>query len=69
VNPFDDNQTSFYVVVSEATRRVSIWPNWLNVPAGWAAVGQACSRADCLRWIDHGGDIRISGNGNECKQT
>jgi MbtH protein len=50
-NPFDDEDGSF-LVLSNDEAQYSLWPSFLEVPAGWAAVGPSGARSECLTWID-----------------
>ena len=57
-NPFDDENGTFLVLVNDEGQH-SLWPDFLGVPAGWAAVGPHATRQECLDWIDaHWTDIR-----------
>jgi MbtH protein len=51
MNPFDDPDGTFYVLVNEEEQH-SLWPSRLNVPAGWRIVHPEDSRQACLDYID-----------------
>jgi MbtH protein len=51
VNPFDDENAEFVVVVNDE-RQYSIWPAFREVPAGWTVTGPRGARRECLEWID-----------------
>ena len=50
-SPFDD-QESLYLTLVNMNGQYSIWPHFLDVPAGWNVVCGPMSRADTLTWID-----------------
>ena len=50
-NPFEDESAGYRVLVN-GEGQYSLWPDWLDVPAGWTSSGREGKRADCLRWID-----------------
>lgn len=41
-----------WCIVLNAEGRHSVWPALYPLPAGWQAVGQPASRADCLTRIE-----------------
>ena len=47
-NPFDDDSGSFFVLVNDEDQH-SLWPTFVDVPAGWRVVFGETTRADCLR--------------------
>ncbi|MEV7773838.1 MbtH family protein [Kitasatospora sp. NPDC086791] len=51
MNPFEDPEASFVVLVNEVGQH-SLWPEFLDVPAGWRIARQKASRADCLEFIE-----------------
>ncbi|HEX8867877.1 MAG TPA: MbtH family protein, partial [Lentzea sp.] len=58
VNPFDDDNGEFYVVVNDEDQH-SLWPSFSEVPAGWRAVFGPAGRADSLAYVDqHWTDMR-----------
>jgi MbtH protein len=50
-SPFDDQESLYFTLVN-TNRQYSIWPLFLDVPAGWNVVAGPMSRADTLAWID-----------------
>lgn len=50
VNPFDDNDAAFHVVVNDEGQH-SLWPAFADVPDGWESVWGVGSRADALEYI------------------
>jgi MbtH protein len=55
-NPFDDPDGSFFVLVNDEGQ-YSLWPEFAQVPAGWAVTHGAADRASCIdhitaNWID-----------------
>lgn len=58
VNPFDDDNGTFFVVVNDEEQH-SLWPEFADVPAGWRVVHGAATRAECLAFVEeHWTDIR-----------
>lgn len=52
INPFDDDNGSFYVLVNDEEQH-SLWPTFADVPAGWRPVYGEADRAACLDYIEH----------------
>ena len=50
-NPFDDEDGDFLVLVNDE-RQYSLWPSFVDVPAGWQPVGPRGDRKACLAWIE-----------------
>ena len=48
VNPFDDENGSFFVLVNDEEQHDGLWPAFADVPAG---CGEA-QRAACLDYIE-----------------
>lgn len=58
INPFDDDNGSFFVLVNDEEQH-SLWPAFADVPAGWRVVHGEADRAACLEYIEqHWPDIR-----------
>lgn len=51
MNPFDDAEATFFVLIN-AEGQFSLWPEFINAPAGWEISHPAASRAECLAFID-----------------
>ncbi len=51
INPFDDDDGSFYVLVNDEEQH-SLWPAFADVPAGWRVVYGEADRAACLDYIE-----------------
>jgi MbtH protein len=51
LNPFDDEQGTYLVLANDHGQH-SLWPAGIDVPAGWAVVHGADSRAACLAYVD-----------------
>jgi uncharacterized protein YbdZ (MbtH family) len=51
VNPFDDDNGSFFVLVNDEEQH-SLWPVFADVPAGWRVVYGEADRAACLDYIE-----------------
>jgi MbtH protein len=57
-NPFDDDNGSFLVLVNDEEQH-SLWPEFVDVPAGWRVGFGAAGRAECLAYVEqHWTDIR-----------
>ncbi|MFF0330742.1 MbtH family protein [Nonomuraea angiospora] len=52
MNPFDDEDGTFLVLVNEE-RQYSLWPEHIQVPAGWDVAYGANDRASCLDYIEN----------------
>jgi uncharacterized protein YbdZ (MbtH family) len=51
INPFDDDNGSFFVLANGEEQH-SLWPTFVEVPAGWQVVFGAADRAACLDYIE-----------------
>ncbi|MEU2264375.1 MbtH family protein [Streptomyces sp. NPDC019645] len=57
-NPFEDAEGVYSVLVNDENQH-SLWPDFVDVPAGWRAVHGPGSRQSCLDWIEaHWTDMR-----------
>lgn len=50
-NPFEDEAGIFHVLVNEEGQH-SLWPSFVDIPAGWTIVCEARGRAECLDFIN-----------------
>ncbi|PZG01840.1 MbtH family protein [Micromonospora deserti] len=50
-NPFDDENATFLVVRNDEGQ-YSLWPEFAEVPSGWAAVHGPASRQECLAHVE-----------------
>ena len=50
-NPFEDPGGTYLVLVNDE-RQYSLWPSFVEVPAGWAIAHGEASRAECLAYVD-----------------
>jgi MbtH protein len=50
-NPFDDEDARFLVLINEEGQ-YSLWPVFMDVPAGWTQAYGEESRAACLQFIE-----------------
>lgn len=59
VNPFDDESSSFRVIVNDEGQH-SLWPSrWPPTPAGWQVVFGPDDRSRCLEYVAaHWTDLR-----------
>ncbi|WP_112471240.1 MbtH family protein [Streptomyces triticisoli] len=51
VNPFDDENGEFYVVVNDEDQH-SLWPTFADVPAGWRVVSGPAGRAESIAYVE-----------------
>lgn len=49
-NPFENDDDEFIVLLNERGQ-YSLWPAFLDTPAGWTATGPRGKRQTCLAWI------------------
>jgi MbtH protein len=50
-NPFEDEDRP-YLALRNDEGQYSLWPAWLEVPAGWQVALPSASRAECLAYIE-----------------
>lgn len=50
-NPFEDENGVYHVLVNEEGQH-SLWPSFIEVPAGWTIVHASDTRAACLDYIN-----------------
>ncbi|MEV0696795.1 MbtH family protein [Saccharopolyspora sp. NPDC050389] len=50
-NPFDDENGKFLVLVNDENQH-SLWPSFVDVPAGWRVVHPEDTRQACLEYIE-----------------
>ena len=51
MNPFDDPDGTFLVLVNEEGQH-SLWPSFAPVPAGWTATRGPAARQECVEHIE-----------------
>ena len=57
-NPFDQEDGTFVVLVNDEGQH-SLWPTFIEIPAGWTKVHGEADRADCIEYINtHWTDLR-----------
>ncbi|MDI5962437.1 MbtH family protein [Streptomyces sp. SL13] len=57
-NPFEDDNGSFLVLVNDELQH-SLWPSFIEVPAGWRVAFGEAPRQACLDHItEHWTDMR-----------
>lgn len=49
-NPFEDENGSYLVLVNDEGQH-SLWPSFINVPAGWTIAHEHDTRRGCLDYI------------------
>jgi MbtH protein len=58
VNPFDDEDATFVVVINDEGQH-SLWPEQMEIPRGWSVVYGPGLRKECIDYIDeHWTDMR-----------
>ncbi|MBZ3901366.1 MULTISPECIES: MbtH family protein [Streptomyces] len=50
-NPFEDPEGTYLVLVNDENQH-SLWPDFVDVPAGWRAVHGPGSRQSCLDHVE-----------------
>jgi MbtH protein len=50
-NPFEDENGTYIVLINDEGQ-YSLWPDSIDVPAGWTTVYEAASRKSCLDYIN-----------------
>jgi MbtH protein len=57
-NPFEDENGVYHVLINDEGQH-SLWPSFIEVPAGWTIIHASDSRAACLEFINqHWTDMR-----------
>ncbi|MPY57820.1 MbtH family protein [Streptomyces spongiae] len=57
-NPFEDPEGVYSVLVNDEDQH-SLWPDFVDVPAGWRVVHGPASRQSCLEYVEaHWTDMR-----------
>jgi uncharacterized protein YbdZ (MbtH family) len=57
-NPFEDPDGRYFVLVNDEDQH-SLWPSFVDVPAGWTAVFGEDTREACLSYVEtHWTDLR-----------
>ncbi|MEU9235758.1 MbtH family protein [Streptomyces subrutilus] len=51
VNPFDDEDGEFYVVVNDEEQH-ALWPTFAAVPDGWRVVAGPAGRAPSIAYVE-----------------
>ena len=50
-NPFEDENGTYVVLINDEGQ-YSLWPNFIDLPAGWTTVDEPASRQTCLDYIN-----------------
>lgn len=50
-NPFEDPDGTYLVLVNDENQH-SLWPSFVDVPAGWTAVHGPAGRQACLDYVE-----------------
>lgn len=57
-NPFDDADGSYFVLVNSQGQH-SLWPEFVEVPAGWSVAHGPANRVECFEYVNtHWADLR-----------
>src|SRR5262245_66599378 len=57
-NPFEDENGVYHVLINDEGQH-SLWPSFIEAPAGWTIIHASDSRAACLEFINqHWTDMR-----------
>ncbi len=70
-NPFE-NEDGTYLVLENDEGQHSLWPEFADVPAGWAVVHGPDSRSSCLEYVERNWtdmrpkSLRSEMDGNRC---
>ncbi|GAA3886295.1 MbtH family protein [Streptomyces sedi] len=57
-NPFEDESGTYLVLVNDEGQH-SIWPSFIDAPAGWTVAFGESGRQECLDYVDeHWTDMR-----------
>lgn len=57
-NPFDSDDGTFLVLINDEMQ-YSLWPSFVEVPAGWTTVFGEDTKAACLEYVEtHWTDMR-----------
>lgn len=52
MNPFEDPDGSYYVLVNDENQH-SLWPTFAEIPAGWKTAFGKADRESCLDYVEH----------------
>ena len=47
-----DDDTTTYQVLRNDEEQYSLWPQSLEIPSGWTAVGKQGTKAECMSYVD-----------------
>lgn len=50
-NPFEDENASYHVVVNDEGQH-SLWPQAIDIPAGWLVAFGPAAREACLGYVE-----------------
>ncbi|WP_328912281.1 MULTISPECIES: MbtH family protein [unclassified Streptomyces] len=57
-NPFENPEGVYLVLVNDEGQH-SLWPDFVDTPAGWTAVHGPAGRQECLEYVEtHWTDMR-----------
>jgi len=51
-NPFDNTQHQFFILMNDKKQQ-SLWPNFADIPAGWAVVFGPDDREKCITFLSN----------------
>jgi MbtH protein len=50
-NPFEDENASYLVLINQEGQ-YSLWPSFIDVPAGWTVIHNSDTRKACLDYVN-----------------
>jgi MbtH protein len=50
-NPFEDENSTYHVLINDEGQH-SLWPAFVDVPAGWTIIHKSDTRAACLEFVN-----------------
>jgi MbtH protein len=50
-NPFEDDAGTYHVLVNDEGQH-SLWPSFIEIPAGWTIAHKSDNRTGCLEFIN-----------------
>lgn len=57
-NPFEDETGTYFVLINDEGQ-YSLWPTFIDVPAGWTVTHDSDTRQHCIDYVnEHWTDMR-----------
>jgi len=68
-NPFENENGQFFVLINDEGQH-SLWPDFVEIPAGWTSAFGPDTRQACLDYVEaHWTDMRPRSLADAMKQT